>query len=179
MGSAPFTLSQFADDLLHFMDQNDLDQADILGFSDGANIALLFALRYPERVRRLILDAANLYPEGLEPWLLQSFRDSYDAAMQEDSPEAAYSAALLELMLNEPHISPEELHAITAPTLVMAGDRDIIQWEHTILIADNIPNARLAIIPGGHEIAREHPAAFNQAVRAFFEETPLYEGDLL
>jgi pimeloyl-ACP methyl ester carboxylesterase len=136
-------------------------------------------LRYPERVRRLILDAANLYPEGLEPWLLQSFRDSYTAALQDHSPDAAYAAALLELMLNEPQIDPEELHAITAPTLVMAGDRDIIQWDHTLLIAGNIPNARLAIIPGGHEIAREHPPAFNQAVRAFFEETPLDEGVLL
>lgn len=173
LGTAPFTLSQFADDLLHFMDQNELDQADILGFSDGANIALLFALRYPERVRRLILDAANLYPEGLEPWLLQSFRESYDSALQAQTPEADFEAALLNLMLSEPQIDPADLQAITAPTLVIAGDRDIIQWEHTLLIAGSIPNSRLAILPGGHEIANQHPAAFNQAVRAFFEEAPL------
>ena len=51
MGEAPFTLSQFADDLYDFMNENEIGQADLLGFSDGGNIALLFALRHPERVR--------------------------------------------------------------------------------------------------------------------------------
>ena len=51
-GTAPFTISQFADDLLDFMDQQGLECPDILGFSDGGNIALTFALRHPERVNR-------------------------------------------------------------------------------------------------------------------------------
>ena len=175
LGTAPFTISQFADDLLSFMDENELAQADILGFSDGGNIALTFALRHPERVRRLILNAANLYPEGLEPWLLESFLQSYEAASQSPSPEAQFETKLLELMLKEPHIAPEELSALTMPTLVIAGDQDIIQFDHTSLIASSIPDARLAIIPGGHEIANQHPAAFNAAVRAFFEETEGFE----
>lgn len=175
LGTAPFTISQFADDLLSFMDENELAQADILGFSDGGNIALTFALRHPERVRRLILNAANLYPEGLEPWLLESFLQSYEAASQSPSPEAQFETKLLELMLKEPHIAPEALSALTMPTLVIAGDQDIIQFDHTCLIASNIPDARLAIIPGGHEIANQHPAAFNAAVRAFFEETEGFE----
>ena len=175
LGTAPFTISQFADDLLSFMDENELAQADILGFSDGGNIALTFALRHPERVRRLILNAANLYPEGLEPWLLESFLQSYEAASQSPSPEAQFETKLLELMLKEPHIAPEALSALTMPTLVIAGDQDIIQFDHTCLIASSIPDARLAIIPGGHEIANQHPAAFNAAVRAFFEETESFE----
>lgn len=171
MGTAPFTLSQFADDLFRFMDRHGLERADILGFSDGGNIALLFALRYPERVRRLILNSANLYPEGLEPWLLQSFLDSREAVLRSDAPDADYQVALLELMINEPHIDPESLNALTMPALVIAGDRDIVQFNHTRLIADSLPNSRLSILPGGHDVANVHPAAFNQAVRAFFEET--------
>lgn len=171
LGSAPFTISQFADDLLQLMDQLELEQADILGFSDGANIALTFALRHPDRVCRLVLDAANLYPEGLEPWLLESFLQCYEAVCRSDAPDAAFQAALLELMLNEPHIDPAELSALHMPTLVVAGDRDIIQFEHTLLIASSIPGARLAVLPGGHEVAREHPHAFNQTILAFFEET--------
>ena len=174
-GTAPFTLSQFADDLLAFMDQNGLEKADILGFSDGGNIALLFTLRYPERVRRLILNSANLYPEGIEPWLLQSMVRDYESACVEQSTEAEAAADLLALMLYEPHIDPEELAALTMPTLVIAGDRDVILGEHTLLIAETIPNARLAILPGGHDVANRHPAAFNAAVRAFFEETPVSE----
>lgn len=173
LGTAPFTLSQFADDLLDFMNEHEVEQADILGFSDGGNIALLFALRHPERVRSLILNSANLYPEGLEPWLFESFLQSYEAACRSDESDAPFQAALLELMINEPHIDPEELHALSMPALVIAGDRDIIQFEHTCLIADSIPNARLTIIPGGHDVALQHPAAFNAAVRAFFEEESL------
>jgi len=170
-GTAPFTISQFAEDLLAFMDQQGLSQADILGFSDGGNIALTFALRHPERVRRLILNAANLYPEGLQPWLLESFLQSYETASQLHTPEAQREAALLELMINEPHIAPEELAGLTMPTLIIVGDQDVIQDQHTRLIAASIPYARLAILSGGHEIARERPEAFHQAVRAFFTET--------
>ena len=176
MGSAPFTISQFADDLLHFMDEQELEQADILGFSDGGNIALTFALRHPDRVRRLILNAANLYPEGLHPWLLEEFRQSYEAACRSG---ADYEAALLELMLNEPHIDPNDLSALTMPVLVIAGDRDVIQDEHTLMIASAIPDARLAILPGGHDIANRHPAAFNAAVRAFLEEVSLSEEEFV
>ena len=49
-GAAPFTLEQFAEDLHSFMEEKDIRRAHILGFSDGANIALLFALRYPQMV---------------------------------------------------------------------------------------------------------------------------------
>ena len=65
-GEAPFTIAQFAEDLLSFMDSLHLSSAHILGFSDGGNIALCFALKHPERVRRLILNGANLDPSGVK-----------------------------------------------------------------------------------------------------------------
>ena len=55
-GTRPFTIRQFADDLLAFMDARHIERAHLLGFSDGGNIAIIFAIRYPERVDRLILD---------------------------------------------------------------------------------------------------------------------------
>ena len=66
-GTAPFTIAQFAEDLLDFVDEHDIAQARILGFSDGANIALSFALANPERVRRLVLNGGNLDPSGVKP----------------------------------------------------------------------------------------------------------------
>ena len=65
-GTAPFTLSQFADDLKAFLDGMGLNRVDLLGFSDGGNIALIFALRYPERIKKLILNGANLNPGGVK-----------------------------------------------------------------------------------------------------------------
>ena len=66
-GEAPFTIRQFAEDLREFMDQQKIEKANLLGFSDGGNIALIFALQYPERVLRLILNGANLNAEGIKP----------------------------------------------------------------------------------------------------------------
>ena len=66
-GDAPFTIRQFAEDLKEFMDQQNIERANLLGFSDGGNIALIFALRYPERVKKLILNGANLDSGGVRP----------------------------------------------------------------------------------------------------------------
>ena len=170
-GTAPFTISQFADDLLAFMNQQGLPQADILGFSDGGNIALTFALRHPDRVRRLILNGANLDPKGVKPLVQLPIVLGYHVASLFKSPGARAKAELLGLMVREPHIDPVELKKLTMPVLVMAGTRDMIQERHTRLIAASLPTSRLAIIPGDHFIASKEPAAFNRAVRTFFTET--------
>ena len=169
-GAAPFTISQFADDLLAFMDQQRLPQADILGFSDGGNIALTFALRHPDRVRRLILNGANLDPKGVKPLVQLPIVAGYHFASLFKSPKVRAHAELLGLMVNEPHIDPAELKKLTMPALVIAGTKDMIRERHTRLIANSIPNARLALIPGDHFIASKAPAAFNRAVRQFLEE---------
>ena len=59
-GNAPFSIRQFADDLACFMDEHEIGKAHILGFSDGANIAMCFALKYPDKVLSLILNGGNL-----------------------------------------------------------------------------------------------------------------------
>ena len=169
-GGAPFTISQFADDLLAFMDRQGLPRADILGFSDGGNIALTFALRHPDRVRRLILNGANLDPKGVKPLVQLPIVLGYHFASLSKSPKAKARAELLGLMVNEPHIDPAELGKLSMPVLVIAGTRDMIRENHTRLIANRIPNARLVLIPGDHFIANKAPAAFDRAVRQFLEE---------
>ncbi|MCF2665001.1 alpha/beta fold hydrolase [Oscillibacter valericigenes] len=170
-GTAPFTISQFADDLLTFMDQRGLDRADILGFSDGGNIALTFALRHPDRVHRLILNGANLDPKGVKMPVQLPIVAGYHLASLFKSPEARAKAELLGLMVKEPHIAPAELGKLTMPVLVIAGTQDMIRESHSRLIAASIPGARLALIPGDHFIANKEPTAFNRAVRTFFTET--------
>ena len=169
-GTAPFTISQFADDLLAFMDLHDLKQADILGFSDGGNIALTFALRHPERVRRLILNGANLDPKGVKPLVQLPIVLGYRFASLSKSPKAKAKAELLGLMVDDPHIDPAELGKLSMPVLVIVGTKDMIRGRHIRLIAASISGARLALIPGDHFIANKEPAAFNRAVRQFLEE---------
>ena len=71
------------------------------------------------------------------------------------------------LMVNDPNIDPAELSKLTMPVLVIAGTRDMIREEHTRLIAKEIPNGQLVLLPGDHFIANKEPAAFNEAVERF------------
>lgn len=69
------------------------------------------------------------------------------------SPKARTTAELLGLMVNDPNINPEDLTKIQAPTLVLAGTRDVIKASHTKAIAKAIPDSRLVFITGDHYVA--------------------------
>ena len=169
-GTKPFTITQFAEDLYDFMKDREIEQANILGFSDGGNIALVFALNHPECVKRLILNGANLYPEGVKekaqlPIMLGykiagKFSKKYRRALEKEE--------MLGLMVNEPNICPEELDKLNIKTLVIAGTDDLIKEEHTQLIYERLPKARLVFIKGDHFIATKCPKVFNRAVEKFF-----------
>jgi len=172
-GEKPFTLSQFADDLRGFLDEREIERAHILGFSDGGNIALIFALRYPERVKSLILNGANLEPQGVRRRYQRPIELAYRLTklFARRSKEAAQRHALLALMVEEPHIDPRDLAALKMPALVIAGTHDMIAERHTKLIADSIPGAKLCLLDGDHFIAAKQPQAFNDAVLAFLKKT--------
>ena len=171
-GDTPFTIRQFADDLLAFMDAHSIDKAHVLGFSDGGNIAMIFAMKYPERVLRLILDGANLDAKGVKPSIQIPIEIGYRFAKMfaKKSAEARKHAELLGLMVNAPNVRPEELSAITAKTLVIAGNKDMIKESQTRLIASSIRDSQLVILKGDHFIANKHPEAFNRAVLAFLRD---------
>ncbi len=171
-GAGPFTMARFAQDLLDFMDEQKLERAHLLGFSDGGNIALTFALLHPERVDRLVLNGANLDPGGVKPVIQIPIVLGYRLAalFAGRSPEARLHAEILGLMVNEPRIPPEALKELRLPVLVIAGTRDMIREAHTRMIAGALPDSRLVLIPGDHFIAARNPEAFNQAVEAFLNE---------
>ena len=168
-GTAPFTIRQFADDLLAFMDAHGIGKAHVLGFSDGGNIAMVFAMKYPERVDRLILDGANLNAKGVKRSIQIPIEIGYWFAklFAGKSEEARLHAEMLGLMVNDPNVRPEELATIKSKTLVIAGTDDMIKEGHTRLIASSIPDSRLVFIKGDHFIANKNPEEFNRAVLDF------------
>ncbi len=86
---------------------------------------------------------------------------------------------LVQMVLTEPHIDPKALETITDPTLVLAGDHDMIRDEHTLEIYHHLPNAELCIFPGAtHAIPYDDPVLFNAAVDHFFQ-TPFVKKDRL
>ncbi len=170
-GTKPFTIGQFSYDLYDFMTSRKISNAVILGFSDGANIAMKFAMNYPDRVKALILNGGNLDPKGVKRTTQIPIELGYRIARRFalKSSGAKKSAEMLGLMVNEPNIERTELSKITVPTLVICGKSDIIKESHTKEIAENIPNAKLSIIKGNHFIANKRYLTFNKEVESFLQ----------
>ena len=168
-GEKPFAIKQFAEDLKDFLDAINIAKAIILGFSDGGNIALEFALKYPERVEKLILNGANLFPSGVKPLYQWPIEVGYRMAklFSNKSEKAKQNAEMLGLMVNEPHIDPSELAHLTMPVLVVAGTKDMIKESHTRLIYKSLPNGQLAFVEGDHFVANKNAEAFNKVVEDF------------
>jgi pimeloyl-ACP methyl ester carboxylesterase len=146
---------------------------NVLGWSDGGIEALLLGIRHPAKVKKIAAMAANLnpsanalYPEALG--VIKSMTEAIPAA-QRDTPQGKRELKVTGMMLEEPNIEVKALEAITAPTLVLAGDHDLIRDEHTVEIYHHIPNSQLAIFPNAtHLIPFDDPALFNATVERFF-----------
>lgn len=182
----PVTYDDMVTDTLAYLDHAGVDRAHVVGFSDGAITALLLGMRHPERVRSIVAISANLDPDCLggeesgeaaeeadedstdDPeWA--GIRAAYDR-LSPDGPE--YGDVVLQklssLWQTEPRIASSELAAITAPTLVLAGDRDSIPTAHTLLIARSITDARLCVVPdAGHLVISQRPDLVNRVLLDF------------
>lgn len=171
-GTAPFSIRQFAEDLLHFLDEQNLPQVDLLGFSDGGNIALTFAAKYPHRIRRLVLNGANFHPSGIKTHIQLPIVLGYrtTALLAPKSSRVQQNAELLRLMVYEPLLRPVDLQRITVPTLVIAGTRDMVKTAHTVQLYRNLPDAQLQPFARGHFIASKTAEAFNQVVGEFLTQ---------
>lgn len=171
-GDGEFTLERFTEDLKDLFDDLNIKDAHLLGFSDGGNIALLFSLKYPSRVRSLILNGANLYPAGLKLHVRAQIYIQYalTSIMSVFSSAAEIRRELLALMTFEPRIDPKKLHKLTMPTAVIVGTHDVISDRHSRLIARSIPHAKYLEIDGDHYIASNNPESFNAAVDKFLND---------
>ncbi len=168
-GNKPFTLETFADDLKNLLDSLNIEKANILGSSDGGNIAVIFALKYPERVNSLVLNGANLFPSGLKSSFLIPVKVLFAvfSLLSHFSRRAKRRSKLLYLMAKQPNIQPERLSGIKCPVLVIAGTQDVIKEKHTKLIAASLPDSSLCFLKGGHSIAKTNSVEFNSAVEKF------------
>lgn len=174
-GDGALNFSVFAGDLLALMDHLQIEKANLLGFSDGGNLALTFALSHPGRVQSMILNGANLNPGGVKLSNQLPIVLGYGCCrlLSPFSRKARQNGAVLGLMVNHPHIRPQELSALDMPALVIVGERDMIRDRHSQLIARSLPNAQFVRIPGGdHFCAAKCPEAFNRAVLSFLQNLP-------
>jgi len=172
------TYEKMTDDLAALLDHLKVGPVNVLGWSDGGIEALLLGIRHPAKVKKIASMAANLNPtdQAVSADVLAIVKTLLET-MPADSPENRRERKVTGIMLTEPHIDAKSLEAIAAPTLVMAGDHDLIRLEHIVDIYNHLSNSQLVIFPNAtHMIPFDDPATFNGAVDRFFR-TPFAKKD--
>ncbi len=177
-GEGSFTLKRFADDLYEFMNEMGIKKAVLVGYSDGGNIAMIFAKDHPEMVAALVLNGANMFPAGLKDKDLRWITSSYKKAKRSlrKSPQNEYfknELDLLSLMVKEPSLTKDDFSDFDAPTLVLVGSHDVIKPEHTDYIVSSFKNSALAVIEGGHNVVKTNSEPYIAAIESFLKEADI------
>lgn len=175
-GTAKLNFDQMAEDLRKVFDYLSLKRAHLLGFSDGGNIAIKFALLYPQYVDHLILNGANVsILGGLMPWVQIPVYPAvgFLTMLSPLGQKIRNKRDILLLMAHGYGVRLHDLQLIEHPTLLLVGNHDMIRAEHTIAMTKELPNSQLAILEGSHFIAAESPARFSLNCLRFLRDEPV------
>ena len=156
----PFSFEQSADDTAALLESLHVDRADLLGFSNGGTIALQVAIRHPRVVRKVVAISALAKRDGGYPWLWEAMKNARLENMPQELQEAYRKVAphpenlrtfhdkAAQRMRDFKDIPDDAIRAISAPTLVVIGDADVVRPEHAVELVRLLPHARLAVLPG-------------------------------
>ena len=156
----PFSFEQSADDTVGLLDYLHIDRADLFGFSNGGSIALHVATRQPQVVRRLVVITALMKRDWADPRFWESMKSAQLDAMPAVLREAYFKVAphpenlesffykSRNRMRDFKDVSDQAIASITASTLVISSDRDVMRPEGAIALFRLLPHAQLAILPG-------------------------------
>lgn len=165
----PYSYARMAQDTVAYLDAAGIAQAHVVGFSDGAVTGILLARDYAERVASLVAISGNLSTDAYvpddypHPTITEEQHTAVGREYADLSPDGPdHAAVVLEklgaLWAIEPDIAPASLRRVTAPTLVLAGEHDVIRRDHTEALAAAIPGARVGFVDGTtHMLVRERP----------------------
>ena len=176
------------DDLEGFVDALDLRTFHLVGFSMGAHTALRYATRHPERLRTLLISGidvqrqprANVARRLMDPERVDRQEPAWAAALERrhgptQGPGAwrRLLAAIAADLAVQHLITPEELHGLTAPTLLIYGDRDVfVTVDHAMMLYRQLSDGRLCIVPDcDHQVMATRPGIFHEAAETFYRTT--------
>jgi pimeloyl-ACP methyl ester carboxylesterase len=174
----PLSIEGMMEDVAAALPQLGIQQADVLGYSSGGSVALHFAVRHPEMLRKLILMSVSYTLDGVHAGLMEGIGEMkpemmhgspwYDEYMRiaprpEDFPRLFAKKTEMDRQIKD--FSEEEIRGIEAPTLLIVGDSDLIRPEHAVemfrllgggVFGDTpagLPNSQLAILPGTSHVS--------------------------
>lgn len=181
----PFTFDAMTDQLIGYLEAALDRPADLVGWSDGATIALLAAARRPDLVNRLVIACNYLNPEGEEAgWFFRALAQNRSETIDylrngyvdftPDGPEHfdVVFAKSAEMLREGPRYSIEDFADLQIPTLVVAADKGVVRLEHSLALARALPHGRLAVLPGTHILPAEAPELFDPLVLSFLAADP-------
>jgi pimeloyl-ACP methyl ester carboxylesterase len=181
---APFTYPTMADETIAFLDALAIGPAHLVGWSDGALVGLLVALRRPDLVRKLVLVGQYVNLDGAVPEntaLMNAmtratfpprFEQAY-AALSPDGPDhfGVVFEKSIALWRSDPGIPVDDLAGVAAPTLVLLADDDVLTIEHAAAMQRALSNSQLAIVPGtSHALPMEKPDLVNRIILEFLAD---------
>ncbi len=174
LGGDELSYRLLAADIVKIFDRLSIEKADVVGWSDGGNTALLMGRYWPQRVGRMVVISANFNPQGLTPeaqkentqpsrginhWWKRWWTGAGDRLHE-------LEARVQRMWQTRPNLQRTDLAAIVAPTLVIVGDADAVATSHARQMAQWLANGSLAVIPGGHFT----PVTQARRVNALIEE---------
>ena len=183
------TYALMASDMSALIDKLNLDSVYIVGWSDGGNIGLEFALAHPQKVKKLVTFGANYTHENFtappdnvvmeqnDPRLLKTthLMKKYKEGLDKLSP--VVRKKLSDLEEKYPNLTVAQLKQIKVPVLVVVGDHDAINLDQTISLFASLPHSQLLIVPGAsHIVPIEQPELLNSEVTKFLS-TPYRDLD--
>jgi pimeloyl-ACP methyl ester carboxylesterase len=179
-GHSKLSYQIFAEDTLQVLDRLGIQSTDIVGWSDGGIIALLLGLEAPQRVEKIVAISANFQPSGVIPDTERNQDESRSIPLNKitnrlrswwsgaGERHPALEAEIKELWRTAPQLEHADLHAITAPTLVITGENDIIDLRHSSELARMLANGKLEFVPdAGHAAPITHARQINRLIASF------------
>lgn len=185
---APVAFESSADDVAALLRHLKVDEADVLGFSNGASTALQVAIRHPRLVRKLVFASSITRRDGARPELWEFMKQADFANMPQPlkdaflrvNPDEQQLRTMqhkdAERMRNFRDVPDDLVRSVRAPTLIVLGDQDIVRPEHAIELTRLIAGARLLVLPGGHgdylgeAVMTQRESRFPQLTAALIED---------
>lgn len=176
----PYSYELMAADVTAVMDALQIERAGLVGWSDGACIALILAANAPARAAGVIFFACNMDPSGTKeieftPILQRCIsRHQRDYERLSATPEqfSALSEAVGLMQSTQPNYTAADLAAINGPVVVVHSEHDeFIKREHAEYLAQTIPNGEFVYLSGvSHFAPLQRPHLFNQTLLVFLSK---------
>ena len=170
----PLGVAGLTSDVVAVLSHLGLDRVDVFGFSAGGAVAIEFAVKHPELVRKLIVSSASFSRDGERGNSSEGVAEMTVDMIAGTPMEQVYLAKSphpdhehLQVLLNKlgafvehgPGYSDDEIRGIAAPTLITIGDSDLVTIEHAAKFLrlrggdvfgdlEGLPASQLAVFPG-------------------------------